>query len=90
MKVHRGPTIVLVDTNLKHIWKLLLREAAMGIEQQLVAMAGIRNQSKCATGAHLHTRDLDASERTADQQTFFAPFGLKGLAECKCQRYKGP
>jgi hypothetical protein len=43
MKVHRGPTIVLVDTNLTHIWKLLLREAAMGIEQHLVAMAGIRN-----------------------------------------------
>jgi hypothetical protein len=34
--------------------------------------------------------DLDASEQAADQQTFFAPVELKGLAECKGQRHKGP
>ncbi|MCY1246124.1 hypothetical protein D9M72_593300 [compost metagenome] len=62
----------------------------MGIEQHLVALAGIRNQPKCATGAQLHMGDLDASEQAADQQTFFAPVELKGLAECKGQRYEGP
>jgi hypothetical protein len=61
----------------------------MGIEQHLVALAGIRNQPKCATGAQLHVRDLDASKQAADQQTFFAPVELKSLAECERQRYEG-
>ncbi|MNF64768.1 hypothetical protein D3C84_465100 [compost metagenome] len=60
----------------------------MGIEQHLVALAGIRNQPKCATGAQLHVGDLDASKQATDQQTFLAPVKLKGLTEGKRQRYK--
>jgi hypothetical protein len=55
----------------------------MGIEQHLVALAGIRNQPKCATGAQLHVGDLDASEQAANQKTFFTPVELKGLPECE-------
>jgi hypothetical protein len=46
------------------------RPRGMGIKQHLVALAGIRHQPKCATGAQLHVGDLDASKQTADQQTF--------------------
>jgi hypothetical protein len=41
----------------------------MGIEQHLVALAGIRNQPICTTGAQLHMRDLNASKQAADQQS---------------------
>lgn len=61
----------------------------MGIEQHLVALAGICNQPERATGAQLHVGNLDASEKAADQQTFFTPVKLKSLTECKRQRYKG-
>lgn len=60
----------------------------MGIEQHLVALIGIRNQLKCATGAQLHLGDLDVSKQATDQQTFFAPVKLEGLSECKRQRHK--
>ncbi|MOA56890.1 hypothetical protein D3C78_1809670 [compost metagenome] len=60
----------------------------MGIEQHLVALAGIRNQPERATGAQLHVGDLDASKQATDQQTFLAPVKLKGLTEGKRQRYK--
>ena len=52
----------------------------MDIEQHLVALAGIRDQPKCATGAQLHVGYLDASKQAADRQSFFAPVELKGLA----------
>ena len=61
----------------------------VGIEQHLVALAGIRNQPERATGAQLHVGDLNASEQAADQQTFFAPVKLKSPTKCKRQRYKG-
>lgn len=61
----------------------------MGIEQHLVAMAGIRNQPERVTGAQLHVGDLNASEQAADQQTFFAPVKLRNLTKCKRQQYKG-
>ena len=44
-----------------------------GVEQHLVALAGVRNQPECATGAQLHVGDLDALKQATDQQTFFAP-----------------
>jgi hypothetical protein len=60
----------------------------MGIKQHLVALARVRNQPECATGAQLHVGDLDASKQATDQQTLFAPVKLKRLAERKSQRYK--
>ena len=44
-----------------------------GVEQHLVALAGVRNQPECATGAQLHVGNPDASKQATDQQTFFAP-----------------
>jgi hypothetical protein len=78
---------VVVDAATRHATQRSKR-AGMGIEQHLVALAGIRNQPECAAGAQLHVGDLDTSKKTADQQTFFAPVKLKGLTERKRQRYK--
>jgi hypothetical protein len=61
----------------------------MGIKQHLVALARIRNQPECATGAQLHVGDLDVSKQGTDQQPFFAPVELKGLTQCERQRDKG-
>lgn len=66
------------------------KRAGMGIEQHLVALAGICNQPECTTGAQLHAGVLDASKQAADQQDFFTLVELKDLTECKRQRYKGP
>ncbi len=60
----------------------------MGIEQHLLALAGVRNQPEYATGAQRHAGDLDAPKQAADQQSFFAPGKLKGLTEGKSQRYE--
>lgn len=60
----------------------------MGIKQDLVALAGVRNQPECATGAPLHLGKLDTSKQATDHQAFFAPVKLKGLTEGKSQRYK--
>ena len=78
---------VVVDAATWHATQRSKR-TGMGIEQHLVALAGICNQPERTTSAQLHMGDLNASKQATDQQAFFAPVKLKSLTEGKSQRYK--
>ena len=66
------------------------REAArVGIEQHLVALAGIRHQPERAARAQLHVRHLRPVVDAAHHQPFLAPVKLERLAEFERQRDEG-
>jgi hypothetical protein len=66
------------------------REAArVGVEQHLVALAGVGHQPEGPAGAQFHVRHLQPLVDAADDQWLFAPVELEGLAEFEAQRHVG-
>ena len=64
--------------------------ARVGIEQHLVALAGVGHQPERPAGAQLHVRHLQPVVDATHHQAFFAPIELEGLAELEVQRHEGP
>ena len=65
------------------------KAAGVGIEQHLVALAGVGHQPEGAAGTQLEVRDLHVVVDAAHQQSFLAPVELEGLAELKAHRHEG-
>jgi hypothetical protein len=66
------------------------REAArVRVEQHLVALRRVGHQPERTRGAQLQVRELKAPVDAADDQAFFAPVELEGVAELEAQRHEG-
>ena len=85
--IHRRFHIV-VDAPARHAAET--RQAAgVGIEEHLVALAGISHHPKGAGCAELHVGELDLAIQAANQNTFVAPVELEGLACDKGEGHEG-
>ena len=62
-----------------------LERARVGVEQHLVALAGVGHQPESAAGAQLQMRHLQLVEHPAHQQPFIAPVKLEGFPQLEAQ-----
>ena len=63
--------------------------ARVGVEQHLVALAGIGHQPEGTAGAQFDLRHLQAPVHATDHQRLLAPVKLERLAQCKGERHEG-
>ena len=65
-----------------------LERPRVGVEQHLVALAGVSHQPESAAGAQLQMRHLQLVEHPAHQQSFIAPVKLEGFPQFEAQGHK--
>jgi hypothetical protein len=61
----------------------------VGIEQHLVALAGVGHQHKGAACAELQVGNQQLSPDAANHQPFLAPVELEGFAQRELERHEG-
>ncbi|MCY1530649.1 hypothetical protein D9M68_658450 [compost metagenome] len=79
-----GGAHVVVDPAARHTTQRCKRPR-VGVEQHLVTLARVRHQPERTARAQLQVRHLHAVIDAADDQAFFAPIELEGLAELEGQ-----
>ena len=62
----------------------------MGIEQHLVALAGVGHQYKGSAGAQLGVCDQQFAPDATDDERFLAPVELESVSQFQLERHKGP
>ncbi len=82
-----GRLHVVIDAPARHAAERRERPG-VGIEQHLVALAGVGHQPEGPTGAQLHVGDLHPVVDAANHHAFLAPVELEGFAQLEGQRHK--